>query len=98
MSDYMVPNPYLQGLRGHRERLRPHTEFIRWAFNGIKNIMEAGAWKSSRADEVYALFADWQSQVRSAAEMAEATVDQAISAQLEEVPLDAWQVRWRSML
>ncbi len=51
-GEYMLDNPYLAALRENRARMQSHAEWLHYAFNDIKNIIESGAWTSTRATEV----------------------------------------------
>ena len=92
-----VPNPYLAAIRAKRASAQPTAATLRDDLDAAVAAMDAGAWESTVADGFYTELVGHRGALRTAADGAMGTYDDAIAGQPETVEPRAWQTRWRNL-
>jgi len=94
LAPVLVPNRYRLALVRAKQASRSDVDGLRDLFRKSMKAFEAGAWEGGLADDRYRQLTGLKQRARSAADLCDRELDQAIRAQLLEVPADSWQARW----
>lgn len=93
----MVNNNYRTALESARSTCLAPAARLESALGMARTAMSSGAWGGPKGEDFSGELDRYRTQLNDAGPAAIDALDRAISAQPDQVPSTAWQVRWHQM-